>query len=75
MPEQTQVTRVLIAWANLYISLRSVAPTLADIQRATVEYGVQNAIGLMFANMTNWFGNIYAQVRSVVRAPANGRVA
>ena len=29
---------MLIAWANLYISLRSVAPTLKDIQHATVEY-------------------------------------
>lgn len=37
MPEETELTQVLMAWANLYISIRLVAPTLADISKAFVE--------------------------------------
>ena len=32
-----EVTRVLVAWANLYISIRMAAPSLEDISKAYVE--------------------------------------
>ena len=37
MPEEKEVTQVLIAWANLYISIRMAAPSLVDISKAYVE--------------------------------------
>ena len=37
MPEEEEVTQVLIAWANLYISIRMAAPSLVDISKAYVE--------------------------------------
>ena len=37
MPEEAELTQVLMAWANLYIYIRMVAPTLEDISKAFVE--------------------------------------
>ena len=37
IPEEKEVTQVLIAWANLYISIRMAAPSLVDISKAYVE--------------------------------------
>lgn len=37
-PESAEMTRILVAWADLYISLRSVAPTFQSLQTATREY-------------------------------------
>ena len=36
-PEYEAATRILMAWANLYISLRNVAPTEEDISRTWLE--------------------------------------
>ena len=38
MPEQTEVTRLMMAWAELYIRLRSVCPTWADVSKSFLEY-------------------------------------
>ena len=40
VPEYAEVTRVMMAWAELYISMRSVAPTLDDLSRMCPEYYV-----------------------------------
>ena len=37
MPEQTEVTRLMMAWAELYIRLRSVCPTWADVSKSFLE--------------------------------------
>ena len=36
--EFRKVTQVLMAWADYYISMRGVAPTLVDLGRARLEY-------------------------------------
>lgn len=70
------MTRVLIAWANLYVSLRSVAPTLTDIKRATVEYEptVLPAVDCSQTKRTPlvMFANMSEKVRALVRAPKTG---
>ena len=38
VPEFRKVTQVLMAWADYYISMRGVAPTLVDLGRARLEY-------------------------------------
>lgn len=38
VPEFCRVTQVLMAWADYYISMRGVAPTLVDLGRARLEY-------------------------------------
>ena len=38
MPEQEKATRLFMAWAELYIRLRSVCPTWDDISLAFLEY-------------------------------------
>lgn len=37
-PESAELTQIMTAWANLYISLRSVAPTFQSVATASREY-------------------------------------
>ena len=37
-PESAELTQLMTAWANLYISLRSVAPTFQSVATASREY-------------------------------------
>ena len=78
VPEFRKVTQVLMAWADYYISMRGVAPTLVDLGRAHLEYAAPHHPK---TNSDHWCTLVLAddhsiaQVRAMVQVPEDGTVA